>query len=278
MAAAGTVGALLPLIRSAETPEVRAHLLYALTWALARGGDVGDVKPGLAALSDEVQASGSEPLMAAWLLAWGVCLRCDPGARPEDLDRVRHLLSPADPYISYWVLECWGRAALNPRLTVHGVNRLREIVGDPRLWVSVSVRRKLMWEVERLVRTGLEWPDIARLLADALADANPDVRLLAFRMLPIVNLSPRDRHALLGTGLTDPHEDVLEEAVAAHIAMFDRLTGDELRTVGERLSALRSGPTYHVRERANALAELLHTRDEWADAFSEQRQQGEVVR
>jgi hypothetical protein len=110
------------------------------------------------------------------------------------------------------------------------------------------------------VRAGVAWPDIPSLLARALGDENPDVRLLAYRILPLVDSAPGARRPLLQAGLSDGHEDVLEEAVAAHITLFDHLTDGELEAARTHLSDLQRSQTYHVRERANALAELLASR------------------
>jgi hypothetical protein len=70
-------------------------------------------------------------------------------------------------------------------------------------------------------------------------------------------MPPADRRTLLAAGLSDPHEDVLEEAIAAHITLFHTLTSEEQDAARARRSLLESAPTFHARERANVLMELL---------------------
>lgn len=249
---------LLDIAGATTDPDVLPHALYALSCALARGRTTPDVKGVLASVGDRVLGGNDERLMAAWLLAWGLCLRVSADATAADLDRVASLLSPDRPFLGYWVLECWGRASGNPQLAAAGQSRLAAAAANRALWDTVGIRRKLMWEIERLVRADAPWPGIAALLTRAMADANPDVRLIAFRILPIVEVPAPDRRALLREGLWDPHEDVLEEAIAAHIALFHTLTELERQTARDRRPLLEEGPTFQVRERANVLAEMLN--------------------
>lgn len=254
---ATAIPSLLDLLDTTSDRDVLVHGLYAVSCALRCGHPTSRVNVVLRSLRERVLAAEDEPLLAAWLLAWGVCLRASEDAAAADLDDVAHLLSPQRAYVGYWVLECWGRAGGNPRLADSSRARLAAVAADAALWNTVGLRRKVMWEVERLVRSNTSWPGLPALLRHALSDANPDVRLLAFRILPLIEVPPVERWTLLGAGLSDPHEDVLEEAIAAHIALFHTLTDDERNAARARRSLLETGPTFQVRERANVLAEML---------------------
>jgi hypothetical protein len=114
-----------------------------------------------------------------------------------------------------------------------------------------------MWEVDRFVTAGIRWPGLLRILHRGTEDANPDVRLLAFKLLPLIRPERSEGAPLLRIGLDDPHEDVTEWAIRAHIDLFDTLDAGQRDDLKRALPRLLTHTTYQVRDRASVLAELL---------------------
>lgn len=235
--------------------------LYFLAWSAVRGDSSARAVEFLDGLRARVFSSGEEELAAAFLLALGAAVGGTPGAGAQvDIGSLKALMSPDQPYIDYWVLECWGRCAKSPVVRDVVTGLLDEVVSNESLYDVVAVRRKLMWEVNRLVEYGHVWPALSALLMDGRLDGNPDVRLLTYKVLSRCHSAVTGVPELLAAGLADGHEDVLEWAVLCHIHLFDALEPASRREVATRLPSLLAHSNYHVRERANALTELSGSR------------------
>jgi hypothetical protein len=205
----------------------------------------------------QVLSSGDEPLIAAYLLALGATAGAVAGSELKvDITSLKRLMSAERSYIDYWVLEAWGRAAMNPPFRERVAGSLEEVAASPDLSAVVGVRRKLSWEVYRLVEAGYLWQGLPGLLEKGRLDNNPDVRLLTYKTLVRCYAAIPSGPAILSAGLVDEHEDVLEWALRAHIELFDVLEPENRNAMTARLPALRTYPNYHVRQRANALTEL----------------------
>jgi L-ascorbate metabolism protein UlaG (beta-lactamase superfamily) len=231
--------------------------LYFLTATALRSRSTLRSIDALVRIREFVLASGDEPLIAAYLLALGAAAGAVSGSeRKVDLAGLKALMSPDRSYLDYWVLEAWGRAAGNPAFRECVAHWLEEVASDPELSMVVGVRRKLSWEVYRLVEAGYLWPGLPALLERGQLDSNPDVRLLTYKTLVLCYADVAAGPDILAAGLVDEHEDVLEWALRAHIQLFHELKPENRDAVAARVRELLVYPNFHVRRRANALMEL----------------------
>ena len=230
--------------------------LYFMAWAALRGRATLRAVNVLEDARERLISFGDDRLIAAYLLAFGATAGAVSGAEAKvDLASLKALLSSERLYIDYWVLEAWGRAARNPALG-ETVIRLLEDVSASNLGDSVAVRRKLSWEVYRLVEGGYSWPGLNAFLEKGLDDTNPDVRLLTYKTLVQCYSAVPSGPAILSAGLADEHEDVREWALRAHICLFNVLETANRSELSASLPALLMHPNYHIRGKAVALAEL----------------------
>lgn len=234
-----------------------ATALYFLAWAGLRGRATLRALDMLVEMRERVFSHGNERLLASYLLAYGALAGTVSGAEARvDLTYFKTWLSNERPYLDYWILEAWGRAARNPALCKEVVGLLEEVAASKQLGNNVQIRRKLNWEVHRLVAMGHLWPGLTAALEKAATDVNPDVRLLTCKTLLQCYATVSNGPALLCAALEDVHDDVLEWALQAHIYLFDVLQPDNRRRLAARLPALLAHHNYHIRHKASALAVL----------------------
>jgi L-ascorbate metabolism protein UlaG (beta-lactamase superfamily) len=238
-------------------PASTSTALYFLALNSCRGQSTPRSATFLHGACDSILAGSDPKLAAAFLLALGATAGSVAESEATmDLGRLKDHLSPADDFLDYWILEAWGRAALNAQHAETVESLIEGVTSDDSLFGVVGVRRKLMWEVHRLVTSGRFWPAVNRILEQGRMDSNPDVRLLTYKILLECFDQVDERETILAAGLADEHEDVLEWAVIAHIYLFDRLDPANRRDARQRLPALLTHSNFHVRSRANVLAEL----------------------
>lgn len=238
-------------------PASISTALYFLALSSCRGQSTLRSAAFLQGALEPILAGADRRLAAAFLLAFGATAGNVAGAEGTmELARLKDHLSPVDDFVDYWILEAWGRAAANPQLAEQVESLIEGVTSDEKLFGVVGVRRKLMWEVHRLVEAGRFWPAVNRILEQGRLDSNPDVRLLTYKILLECFDRVAESSTILAAGLADEHEDVLEWAVIAHIHLFDRLDPANRRDAGQRLPALLTHSNFHVRSRANVLAEL----------------------
>lgn len=252
--------AILAKLGEAIEPESTSTILYFLAWNSLLGEGTTESLNALEKVRDRCLTASDERLTAAFLLAFGATASAvDPTVSPA-LAPLRRSLTPENAYIGYWVLESWGRASKNQQIKSQAIGLFEETIADEQLFAVVGIRRKLMWEAHRMVEFGYTWPGLSTILLNSHTDQNPDVRLLAYKIFPLCHQVLKDKGAFLADGLGDNHEDVLEWAVIAHIELFDLLGPKEREYVRSKLPEILMHCNYHVRDKANILAELL-----WGD-------------
>jgi L-ascorbate metabolism protein UlaG (beta-lactamase superfamily) len=254
LSGAGSPVAQPPVVAAANEPTPASEL-YADAIALLKGGSIAE-RRRVHQRDDAVLDGEDERLAAAYLLARGVLLGKSSDGHSEEIEELMDRLDPSRPYLAYWILECCGRAAENPRHRATVRSEVDGVVNDPKLFGCEPIRRKLMWEVFRLVSFGERWPGLAAALARAHRDPNPDVRLLAFKTLPLCYSHVPGWQNLLEAGLDDRHEDVVEWVVRACIDLHEEIADGTARTLRDALPRLLTYPNYHVRLQASALAEI----------------------
>ena len=230
--------------------------LYALTWTTVLYGPTVLSEERLLQLNAHCLDKASETISAAYLLALGVTFAKSTVSYVPMLELLLRILDPARPYLSYWLLECCGRAAENSS-NLGAVSRaLERIASDEKLFASEPIRRKYMWEVFRLVQFGYRGPGLNTILWKTFSDPNQDVRLLAFKTLPFCAGEVLRWRDLLAQGSNDPHEDVLEWVVNAYVDLLPCFHPDDFSVLNEQLPKFLTHSNYHVRLRSNVLAEM----------------------
>lgn len=159
-----------------------------------RAEDIGELGPvALFFLGVHAQQGGAE-MMSDDLVAWG---RSGPD----------HLV--------YWLVESLGRSlSAQRRASSRLVDAFLGVCLAPEHFASTVVRRKCFFEMNRVLCACPSYaPRFVALLERGLADANPDVRLLAILGLGIAGSTGRITDALLGKVFAlaeDPEDDVRE--------------------------------------------------------------------
>lgn len=134
------------------------------------------------------------------------------------LDEVKAEIHEDFDHVTYWIVEFLGRSATSRGSEFQkAIDLLLYIIQKPKLYHSVVVRRKLFWELYRIMQY---IPHVAhqffQTFEDGLSDSNPDVRLLATLCFGLANrIEPLTTQQILKIFnlFQDPEDDVRETAV-----------------------------------------------------------------
>ena len=128
------------------------------------------------------------------------------------------LIDEKNEHNTYWVVEFLGRCIVANKNTSNDlVAEFLKILSNPNIYNSVVVRRKIFWELYRIMKVIPSYTEkFVTKFEDGLTDSNPDVELLATLCFGLANrvynLTPTQIGKMFDL-LKDPEDDVREIAV-----------------------------------------------------------------
>lgn len=129
-----------------------------------------------------------------------------------------NLIDDKNEHITYWVVEFLGRCIVANKPTYKNlVHEFLKIINVPSIYDSVVVRRKIFWELYRIMKIiPSSTQNFVNIFEDGLTDSNPDVELLATLCFGLANRVYRLNSSQIDkifTLLKDPEDDVRETAI-----------------------------------------------------------------
>lgn len=128
------------------------------------------------------------------------------------------LIDEKNEHNTYWVVEFLGRCIVSNKNTCENlINEFMKILKNPNIYNSVVVRRKIFWELYRIMKVMPSYTEkFANVFEDGLTDSNPDVELLATLCFGLANrvynVTSTQLEKIFNL-LKDPEDDVREIAV-----------------------------------------------------------------
>ncbi|MEM7175097.1 MAG: sister chromatid cohesion protein PDS5 [Chlamydiota bacterium] len=181
------------------------------------------------------------------------------------LDEVATQLQPSSDHVQYWMVEFLGRSATSKG---EGEKKARElllqVIDIPALYTSLVVRRKIFWELYRIMT---HTPELAArffpIFEDGLVDENPDVRLLAILCFGLANRVHEltSRHIKNIFSLFDDIEDDVRETAAKIAGKLYRNHRKEIEKKVRHIQQLLSDKNCHVRFVAKETIEMINPRN-----------------
>lgn len=168
------------------------------------------------------------------------------------VDKAFNLVDDKNEHITYWVTEFLGRCIVSQKTSYKElVDKFLKMVSIPSIYNSVVVRRKIFWELYRIMRViPLCTENFVNVFEDGLTDSNPDVELLATLCFGLANRV----HKLTSTQLEkifnllkDPEDDVRETAVKIIRGLDNK---EYIISNKEKLFSLLEDSNCHVRHEA----------------------------
>lgn len=148
----------------------------------------------------------------------------------------------------YWVVEYLGRCIVSQKKSSKEIeSKLLEIISVPEIYNSVVVRRKIFWELHRIMkRIPTLTKDFVNIFEDGLTDSNPDVELLATLCFGLANniqkLTEQQLNKIFDL-LKDDEDDVRETAVRIARGLNHK---DYIKANKEKLFELINDRNCHV--------------------------------
>jgi len=241
------IPSLLHSYRSVDAEEKQLILAIATLLCLLYSHLVSDVF--IANVQEDLSRSSAEVgvnLKSMILFFLGICAQ-----KKHKLFHLPHILSMVDKeddHINYWIVEYLGRSATLE--DDQSIKIFMTIIKTPMLYHSVVVRRKIFWEIYRIVKY---CPQISaqfiQVLEEGLADDNPDVRLLAILCMRLVNRTDRLTSVQIKQIVLlfdDPEDDVKETAVRVIGYLYKNHSEEIIKNL-DRIKELTEDENCHVR-------------------------------
>ncbi len=163
----------------------------------------------------------------------------------------------------YWVVEYLGRCIVSQRDNPKELEKkLLNIILVPEIYNSVVVRRKIFWELYRIMKIiPTLTKDFVDIFENGLTDSNPDVELLATLCFGLANniqkLTQQQLNKMFDL-LHDDEDDVRETAVKIARGLNDK---DYLRENKNKLFELLNDSNCHVRHQAEITKKFIEGLD-----------------
>lgn len=168
------------------------------------------------------------------------------------LDEVIKIGDVEKEHNEYWVVEYLGRCIVSQKKTSKEIeDKLLEIISIPEIYNSVVVRRKIFWELHRIMKmVPTLTKDFVNIFEDGLTDSNPDVELLATLCFGLANniqkLTEQQLNKIFDL-LKDEEDDVRETAVRIARGLNHK---DYIKKNKEKLFDLVNDKNCHVSHQA----------------------------
>lgn len=163
----------------------------------------------------------------------------------------------------YWVVEYLGRCIVSQKKSAKEIEeKLLRIISIPEIYNSVVVRRKIFWELHRIMKViPTLTKDFVNIFEDGLTDSNPDVELLATLCFGLANniqkLTEQQLNKIFDL-LKDDEDDVRETAVKIARGLNHK---DYLLANKERLFELINDNNCHVCHQAEITKKFIEEMD-----------------
>lgn len=168
------------------------------------------------------------------------------------LDEVIKIGDVEKEHNEYWVVEYLGRCIVSQKKTSKEIeDKLLKIISVPEIYNSVVVRRKIFWELHRIMKiVPTLTKDFVNIFEDGLTDSNPDVELLATLCFGLANniqkLTEQQLKKIFDL-LKDEEDDVRETAVRIARGLNHK---DYIKENKEKLFDLVNDKNCHVSHQA----------------------------
>lgn len=165
------------------------------------------------------------------------------------IDKTLKLVDSKNEHVTYWVTEFLGRCIVSQKTSYKNlVDEFLKIISVPSIYNSVVVRRKIFWELYRIMRViPLCTENFVNIFEDGLTDSNPDVELLATLCFGLANRVYRLNSTQLEkifNLLKNPEDDVRETAVKIIRGLDNK---EYIISNKEKLFSLLEDSNCHVR-------------------------------
>ncbi len=159
----------------------------------------------------------------------------------------------------YWVVEYLGRCLVSQKKTPKSIEeKLLKVISVPEIYNSVVVRRKIFWELYRIMKViPTLTKDFVNIFEDGLTDSNPDVELLATLCFGLANniqkLTKQQLDKIFNL-LKDDEDDVRETAVRIARGLNHK---DYIKENKDKLLELINDTNCHVRHQAELTKKFI---------------------
>jgi hypothetical protein len=204
-----------------EDGKIELILLYTLI-------SLSDASVIDSSIVDQLKASLSPPIKNEnnclhTVVLFFLGIYAQQSSRHYLIEDVVSLINSCPEHVAYWIVEFLGRTITSSINNKIAVQKMLDIIAMPTLYNSVVVRRRIFWELHRIMKF---FPSLAvRFIfafEDGLVDSNPDVRLLAVLCFSladkITELSERQLDKIFD--LLDDDEDDVRETTAKVVRDF----------------------------------------------------------
>ena len=159
----------------------------------------------------------------------------------------------------YWVVEYLGRCLVSQKKSPKNIEeKLLKIISVPEIYNSVVVRRKIFWELHRIMKViPTLTKDFVNIFEDGLTDSNPDVELLAtlcFGLANNIQKLTRQQLDKMFDLLKDDEDDVRETAVKIARGLNHK---DYIKENKEKLLELINDNNCHVCHQAELTKKFI---------------------